>query len=348
MNVRRNIKNVFFNYSEAARKVREATSNDPADPSIEIMQELADMTFDIVVFADIMPPIFKRLRDTGKNWRHVYKSLILLDYLVRNGCVRITQQCKEAIFTIQALREFKYIEGGVDQGAKVRERAKQLVTLLKDDERLKNERAKAEAIRQRLLAAGVLGRKERQHGYYGRTGYYSTSFPAYDGITFPSERELHPHIAQAYAAPANYEEETTQLQIALSLSRKQAMDEGIPVCPEYHMFAPFNAERRMTNELGKNVSESNLVEYYAKEQERKTELAEQDRRARCNSANPWVNEPLVSKDEGQRVADNPWGSADNGGELISMDFKTNGSDEGPLTVGSWETGGHPLPKAAFS
>ena len=39
--------------------------------------------------------------------------------------------------------DFQYMEGHKDQGLNVREKAKQLVALLKDDERLKNERARA-------------------------------------------------------------------------------------------------------------------------------------------------------------------------------------------------------------
>ncbi len=32
-----------------------------------------------------MNVIWRRLNDQGKYWRHVYKSLLLLDYLLRNG-----------------------------------------------------------------------------------------------------------------------------------------------------------------------------------------------------------------------------------------------------------------------
>lgn len=74
--LRRNIKNLAHNYSDAQIKVREATSNDPWGPSATIMAEVADLTYNVVAFSEIMQMIWKRLNDHGKNWRHVYKSLV--------------------------------------------------------------------------------------------------------------------------------------------------------------------------------------------------------------------------------------------------------------------------------
>lgn len=56
-------------------QVREATSNDPWGPSSSLMSEIADLTFNVVAFAEVMGMVWKRLNDSGKNWRHVYKVL---------------------------------------------------------------------------------------------------------------------------------------------------------------------------------------------------------------------------------------------------------------------------------
>ena len=48
------------------------------------------------------------------------------------------------------MRDFQYREDNKDQGMNVREKAKQLVALLKDDERLRNERAKALKAKERF------------------------------------------------------------------------------------------------------------------------------------------------------------------------------------------------------
>lgn len=150
MPIRRTIKNVVKNYSDAQIKVREATSNDPWGPSSTLMSEIADLTYNVLAFTEIMQMIWKRLNDHGKNWRHVYKSLVLLDYVIKTGSEKVAQQCKENIFAVQTLKDFQYIEDAKDHGLNVREKAKQLVALLKDDDRLKNERAKALKAKERF------------------------------------------------------------------------------------------------------------------------------------------------------------------------------------------------------
>ncbi|KAG8321684.1 Epsin-2 [Homalodisca vitripennis] len=148
--LRRNIMNLAHNYSGAQVKVREATSNDPWGPNSTLMSEIADLTYNVVAFTEIMQMVWKRLNDHGRNWRHVYKALVLLDYLIKTGSEKVAQQCKENIFAIQTLRDFQYVEEGKDQGINVREKAKQLVLLLKDDERLRNERARALKAKERF------------------------------------------------------------------------------------------------------------------------------------------------------------------------------------------------------
>ena len=90
--LRRNIKNVAHNYTDAQVKVREATSNDPWGPSSTMMSEIADLTYNVVAFSEIMQMVWKRLNDHGKNWRHVYKSLVLLEYLIKTGSEKVRPQ----------------------------------------------------------------------------------------------------------------------------------------------------------------------------------------------------------------------------------------------------------------
>ncbi|XP_029365148.1 epsin-3 [Echeneis naucrates] len=156
--LRRQVKNIVHNYSEAEIKVREATSNDPWGPSSSLMSEIADLTFNVVAFAEVMGMVWKRLNDSGKNWRHVYKALTLLDYLLKTGSERVAQQCRENAFTIQTLRDFQYVDrDGRDQGANVREKARQLVCLLRDEERLRQERSQALKTKERMAGGGSGG-----------------------------------------------------------------------------------------------------------------------------------------------------------------------------------------------
>ena len=64
--------------------------------------------------------------------------------------VQVAQQCKENIFAVQTLKDFQFVEDNKDQGLNVREKAKALVALLKDDERLKNERTRALKAKERF------------------------------------------------------------------------------------------------------------------------------------------------------------------------------------------------------
>ncbi|KAM4650806.1 epsin-1 isoform 6-T7 [Discoglossus pictus] len=194
--LRRQMKNIVHNYSEAEIKVREATSNDPWGPSSSLMSEIADLTYNVVAFSEIMSMIWKRLNDHGKNWRHVYKAMTLMEYLIKTGSERVAQQCKENIYAIQTLKDFQYVDrDGKDQGVNVREKAKQLVSLLKDDERLKEERAHALKTKEKLAQT-------------------STSSSASSTVNPATEAE------QAW--PQSSGEEELQLQLALAMSKEEA------------------------------------------------------------------------------------------------------------------------------
>jgi epsin len=70
-----------------------------------------------------MDMLDKRLNDSGKNWRHVYKALIVLDYLLHCGSEQVVAYTKENIHIIKTLKEFQYVdEDGKDQGANVRQK----------------------------------------------------------------------------------------------------------------------------------------------------------------------------------------------------------------------------------
>lgn len=66
---------------------------------------------------------------------------------------QVAQQCKENIYAIQTLRDFQYFEDSKDAGLNVREKAKQLVLLLRDEERLRNERTRALKAKERFAQA---------------------------------------------------------------------------------------------------------------------------------------------------------------------------------------------------
>lgn len=113
-----------------------------------------------------MNVIWKRLNDQGKYWRHVYKALLLLEYLIKNGSEQVVRETKVHLVEIQTLTQFAHIDekdkdvgvSGTERKAlrnitklvsllisymSVRERARHIVDLVNDDNRVKQERDKA-------------------------------------------------------------------------------------------------------------------------------------------------------------------------------------------------------------
>ncbi|KAJ7057781.1 ENTH-domain-containing protein [Mycena amicta] len=146
------VKNYTKGYSDTQAKVREATSNDPWGPSGTQMNEIAQMTYNQGDFVEIMEMLDKRLNDKGKNWRHVFKSLTLLDYLLHQGSENVIIYFKDNLYVIKTLKEFQYIdEEGKDQGGNVRAKAKDITSLLQDEARLRNERRARASMRERMV-----------------------------------------------------------------------------------------------------------------------------------------------------------------------------------------------------
>ncbi|KAI0706234.1 hypothetical protein C8T65DRAFT_652024 [Cerioporus squamosus] len=145
-------KNYTRGYSHTQTKIRNATCNDPWPPSGKEMYELAQMTFNENDFVEIMEVIDKRLNDKGKNWRHVFKALVVLDYLLHSGSENVIRYCEDNLYEIKTLREFQYIDDeGRDEGVNVRRKAADITNLLMDKQRLYRERRTRAHMRDRMM-----------------------------------------------------------------------------------------------------------------------------------------------------------------------------------------------------
>ena len=86
---------------------------------------------------------------TGPLWRVTYKTLSLLDYLIRHGSDRAIDEARDHLREIKRLQRFEYVDpDGKDCGGNVREKAKQLVELLdqKNEGELSEAREKAKGL----------------------------------------------------------------------------------------------------------------------------------------------------------------------------------------------------------
>lgn len=145
-------KNYTKGYSDTQAKVRDATSNDPWGPSGTQMNEIAQLSYNQNDFVEIMEMLDKRLNDKGKNWRHVFKSLTVLDYLLHAGSENVVLYFRDNLYIIKTLKEFQYVdEDAKDCGANVRQKAKDISNLLSDPARLQEERRTRASMRDRMI-----------------------------------------------------------------------------------------------------------------------------------------------------------------------------------------------------
>ncbi|KAH9473877.1 hypothetical protein Pst134EA_000939 [Puccinia striiformis f. sp. tritici] len=152
-------KAVVLNYTEMEAKVRDATNDDPWGASSTTMQEIAQGTFNFQQFNEIMPTIYKRFTEKeAAEWRQIYKALQLLEYLIKHGSERVIDDARSHISMIKILRNFHYVDDkGKDQGINVRNRAKEIAELLSDLDRVRQERRKAKAAKNKYIGVGSEG-----------------------------------------------------------------------------------------------------------------------------------------------------------------------------------------------
>ncbi|KAJ5163177.1 uncharacterized protein N7500_005007 [Penicillium coprophilum] len=184
----RKVQNAVMNYTEMESKVREATNNEPWGASTTLMQEIANGTHNYQLLNEIMPIIYKRFTDkAAEEWRQIYKSLQLLEFLVKNGSERVVDDARSHMSLIRMLRQFHYIDmNGKDQGINVRNRSSELVKLLGDVDQIRTERKKAKNNRNKFSGfeggMGVGGGMSSSgSGRYGGFGSESMGYGGYSG-----------------------------------------------------------------------------------------------------------------------------------------------------------------------
>jgi len=138
------VTNVVMNYTEVESKVREATNDDQWGPHGSVMGELAKYTYTYENFPEVMGMLWKRMLLEKKNWRRVYKSLLVLSYLLKNGSERVVQSARDHLYDMRQLENYQHIdELGKDQGLNIRHKVKEILEMVQDDSRLRDERKRA-------------------------------------------------------------------------------------------------------------------------------------------------------------------------------------------------------------
>lgn len=135
-----------------------------------------------------MPTIYQRFTEKEANqWRQIYKALVLLEFLVKNGSERVIDDARSHLSLIKVLRNFYYTdEQGKDQGINVRNRSKELAELLADLDKVRTERRKAKMNKNKYTGGGndggggpsFMSNTGSRYGGFGSDslGKYSLSF----------------------------------------------------------------------------------------------------------------------------------------------------------------------------
>ncbi|KAI8579886.1 hypothetical protein K450DRAFT_239548 [Umbelopsis ramanniana AG] len=228
--VLRSVKNYAKGYSDIQIKVREATSNDSWGPSGTLMNEIANATHNPQDFLEIMDMIDKRLNDKGKNWRHVFKALTVLDYCLHVGSENVVLYAKENAYVVKTLREFQHIDDtGRDVGGNVRQKAKDISSLLMDEARLREERSSRTQMRDRMagvdnIMADFQSPRDRMSPYERPPGDRGEDRGGYRDEDRELRRALDEskRLAEESSRKKNHDED--DLQKAIRLSEQEARD----------------------------------------------------------------------------------------------------------------------------
>lgn len=131
-----------------------------------MLNEIAAETGDYEKYGIIMPIIWQALETDGRSWKQTFKALSLIDFLIKNGSERVIEASRDKLYKIKCLQDFTYYEGNMDKGSGVREKSKQIVELLGDNELIRSEREKARALRNKF--SGISGGSSSNNSYGGQ------------------------------------------------------------------------------------------------------------------------------------------------------------------------------------
>lgn len=143
---------------ELEQKVLDATSDEPWGPHGSALSELAQATKKYSECQMVMGVLWARLGERGANWRHVYKALTIIEYLIANGSERAVDDILDHYSKISVLSSFEFVEpNGKDSGINVRKKVETLVGIINDKERIKAVREKAASNRDKYVGLSSTG-----------------------------------------------------------------------------------------------------------------------------------------------------------------------------------------------
>ena len=150
-------------FTSTERKVRAATRNKPWGPTGKQLNDIANLSFyqreiPIIVAVLQLRLQYRTRADKAHCWRNIYKSLSVIEFLLRSGSDEVVAQLQRHIAPeVDGIANGAYCmmgPDGRDMASNVQHRARAILLLLTDEERLKLERAEEAARKGRIQGAG--------------------------------------------------------------------------------------------------------------------------------------------------------------------------------------------------
>ncbi|CAO2171383.1 unnamed protein product [Urochloa humidicola] len=173
--IKREVNLKVLKVPEIEQKVLDATSDEPWGPHGSDLADIARATKRYDEFSMIMNVLWQRLGNTGANWRHVYKALAVIEYLLANGTERAVNDIIDNNSQIAKLVSFEYVEpNGKDVGLSVRKKAENVLAIVDDGEKLQQVREKAASTRDKYFGLSSNGVTYKSSAASFSSGSYSS------------------------------------------------------------------------------------------------------------------------------------------------------------------------------
>ncbi|MQL84492.1 hypothetical protein Taro_016996, partial [Colocasia esculenta] len=187
--IKREVNLKVLKVPEMEQKVLDATNNEPWGPHGSDLAEISQATKRSSECHMIMSVLWTRLADSAPNWRHVYKALSVIEYLVANGSERAVEDISEHSFQISSLSSFEYVEpSGKDVGINVRKKVETILALLNDKDKMQAVRNKAAANRDKYVGLSSTGMSYKSSSaLYGSSSFEKND--TYGGLRGSKEDE---------------------------------------------------------------------------------------------------------------------------------------------------------------
>jgi len=150
--IKREAKKIAEVESMLERNMREAMSDKHYGCANSVLMELAVACNNYADRQKVLNRAWEKMQSTPDRWCRILKTLVLLEFLLKNGPDQILGEVSCEQNHIRKAMHLSYMDEGKDRGAAVREKAKSVMDMVQDKNLLHEEREKAK--QHRLKMAG--------------------------------------------------------------------------------------------------------------------------------------------------------------------------------------------------